>query len=134
MKLVFLLILIGIFSAVHAFDTTYTHHNYTELTAIMHDLAKRFPQNTYLYSIGKSVQNRELWVIAVAATDPDIHIALRPEAKYVANMHGNEVVGRELLLLLIDYMLNNQQSDPIVAYLMKVRASIRKNYGQYNYF
>lgn len=30
-------------------------------------------------------------VIALSAHDPDRHITLRPEVKYVGNMHGNEV-------------------------------------------
>jgi carboxypeptidase M len=117
LTLVVVLVLFDSFMA--STHDVYKHHNYTELTAVMQDLARRFPQNTYLYSIGKSAQNRELWVMAIAERDPDIHVLLRPEAKYVANMHGNEVVGRELLLILMDYMLTNQ-NDPNVAYIMKV--------------
>ena len=30
-------------------------------------------------------------MLALSATRPDEHVLLRPEAKYVGNIHGNEV-------------------------------------------
>lgn len=52
------------------------------------------------------MQNRDLWVLAIGKT-PNIHRSGVPEFKYVANMHGNEVVGREMLLLLAKYLCEN---------------------------
>lgn len=98
---------------------SFTYHNYNDLTKLMNDYASKFPTKTYLYSIGKSVQGRDLWVLAIADTNPSQHVLLRPEVKYIGNMHGNEVPSKEILLHLIDYLLNSQGTDSSVDYLLK---------------
>lgn len=37
----------------------------------------------------------------VVSSSPYEHMIGKPDVKYVANMHGNEAVGRELMLHLI---------------------------------
>lgn len=51
---------------------TFQHHNYTELTSFLQDYNKRCPDITRLYTVGKSVQGRELWVIEIS-DNPGIH-------------------------------------------------------------
>lgn len=48
--------------------------------------------------------------MALSASQPDQHVLLRPEVKYIGNMHGNEVVGLEILLYLIEYLLTSNDS------------------------
>ncbi|CAK5124736.1 unnamed protein product [Meloidogyne enterolobii] len=86
------------------------NHNYKEMTSWLKDLADRFPHITYLYSIGQSIDKRQLWVLVVAR-NPREHEILRPEFKYVANMHGNEVTGREALLYLAYILCENYGSN-----------------------
>lgn len=81
----------------------FVHHNNTEMDAILDALASKFPNITRLYSIGKTYQGKKLKVLEITK-NPGKHIPGKPEFKYIANMHGNEVVGRELLLLLAEHL------------------------------
>lgn len=89
-------------------DMEAKHHNYKDMVQFMDDLTAKYPSITHKYSIGKSVQGRELWVMVVS-DNPTKHEPGEPEFKYVANMHGNEVVGRELLLKLMETLCSQYQ-------------------------
>ncbi|XP_077995365.1 carboxypeptidase D-like [Glandiceps talaboti] len=84
----------------------FEHHNHGEMVDFMTKYARDYPDITRLYSIGQSVQNRDLLVLEIT-DNPGVHEAGEPEFKYIGNMHGNEVVGREMLLLLIQLLCEN---------------------------
>ncbi len=88
------------------------HHNFHEMVGFLNQIAMEYPQITKLYSIGKSVQRRDLWVMEIS-DNPGVHEAGEPEFRYIANMHGNEVVGRECILALIEYLCINYNTMPV---------------------
>jgi carboxypeptidase E len=80
------------------------HHNYDQMIRVLDDTAKKCPDISYRYDLeGKTTEGRSLAVL-VLSDNPKEHEIGEPEFKYVGNMHGNEVVGRELLLKLVDYL------------------------------
>ena len=48
----------------------------------------------------------------------EFHIAFRPMVKYVANIHGDEAVTRELLLGLAQHLVWNYGTDQRVTHLL----------------
>ncbi|KAJ8318256.1 hypothetical protein KUTeg_003347 [Tegillarca granosa] len=92
------------------------HHDYNELVRILDEVHQECPDITRRYYlnytlidktyVSKTTNNRNLEVIEIC-TDPGVtkpHKPGRPEFKYIGNMHGNEVVSREVLLALADYL------------------------------
>lgn len=62
-----------------------------------------------IFSIGKSEQGRDLYVVKIS--DNPLLDEVEPEFKYVANMHGDEIVGRELMLRLIKDLAQSYRSN-----------------------
>lgn len=93
------------------------HHHYSEMVQLLESLHIRFPKISRLYDIGESVKGKKLWVFEIS-DKPGVHQILKPEFRYIANMHGNEVVGRELLLNLAKLLLENYGSNNLITALV----------------
>ncbi|KAM9331518.1 putative carboxypeptidase X1 [Gastrophryne carolinensis] len=81
----------------------FRHHNYKEMRKLMKKVNEACPNITRVYSIGKSYQGLKMYVMEIS-DNPGQHELGEPEFRYVAGMHGNEVVGRELMLNLMEYL------------------------------
>ncbi|XP_065606327.1 probable carboxypeptidase X1 [Cyrtonyx montezumae] len=81
----------------------FRHHNYKEMRKLMKRVSEECPNITRIYSIGKSYLGLKMYVMEIS-DNPGQHEVGEPEFRYVAGMHGNEVLGRELLLNLMEYL------------------------------
>ncbi|KAL1260791.1 hypothetical protein QQF64_008618 [Cirrhinus molitorella] len=95
----------------------FRHHHFNDMELFLKKFSSEYSSITRLYSIGNSVQKRSLWVMEIS-DNPGVHELGEPEFKYIGNMHGNEVVGRELLLNLIEYLCRNYGTDPEITQLI----------------
>ena len=77
-------------------------YDHAGLGAILARLHKEFPELTKLYSIGKSVEGRDLWCLEVTSRKGD---AKRKPGMYIdGNIHGNEVQGGEAVAYTAWYL------------------------------
>ncbi|XP_066535504.1 carboxypeptidase Z isoform X2 [Hoplias malabaricus] len=86
----------------------FTYHSNTQMYNILKKTAAKCPEISRTYSIGRSVEGKDLLVIEFS-NNPGQHDLLEPEIKLIGNMHGNEVLGRQLLIYLAQYMCSEYQ-------------------------
>merc|ERR1712038_1492927 len=104
------LVLISVLVNASAGNVEFKHHNNTEMAEVLQQIHNRCPDITRLCTLSEtSVNGVPLYVLEF--TDrPGKHEIMEPEMKFIANMHGNEVLGRELLLHLADHLCDSYQA------------------------
>ncbi|XP_078500145.1 inactive carboxypeptidase-like protein X2 isoform X2 [Lissotriton helveticus] len=97
----------------------FKHHNYKEMRQLMKVVNEMCPNITRVYNIGKSHLGLKLYAMEMS-DNPGEHEVGEPEFRYLAGAHGNEVIGRELLLLLMQFMcLEYLAGNPRIKHLIK---------------
>ncbi|XP_037837027.1 carboxypeptidase M [Kryptolebias marmoratus] len=88
----------------------FRYHSNGEIQQYLMQVNASNPDIAHLYSIGTTGRGQQLWVLALGVSARR-HTVGVPEFKYVANMHGNEVLGRVLLLQLVEDLVRGYRSN-----------------------
>jgi hypothetical protein len=83
--------------------------SHAQITAKLQAAVAKRPDIMKLFSIGKSVKGKELWVVKIS---DNVNVdEVEPEFKYISSMHGDEITGRELTTFLVEEIAQKYGSD-----------------------
>ncbi|XP_058111276.1 carboxypeptidase SOL1 isoform X2 [Magnolia sinica] len=98
-------------------DFAHGYMTNSELEKAVKEFGRRCSKISRIYSIGESVKRIPLWVIEIS--DKPGQEEAEPSFKFIGNMHGDEPVGRELLILLANWLCDNYMKDPLATLIIK---------------
>jgi len=93
------------------------YHNYAETTELLRTLAARNEDIASLFSLGKTLEGREIWCLRLNPDEKGETSGSRPGAFYIGNHHAREHLTNEVALGLAVYLLDNRNSPEIKRYL-----------------
>ncbi len=98
-----------------AADSAY--HNYKETYDYLVQLANDNKDIASLFSIGKTIEGRDIWVLRLNSSAKGQTKSSKPGAIFVGNHHAREHLSNEVPLLFAAYLLDNRQNPEIKKYL-----------------
>ncbi|MCL2738148.1 MAG: M14 family metallopeptidase [Bacteroidales bacterium] len=94
------------------------YHTNAGIEALCKEMVKAYPHLVRLQSIGKSVGDRDIWLLTVSdfsKGNPD-----RKPAMWIdANLHGNEIQGTEMALYIAWYLIENFHENAYIQELLE---------------
>lgn len=86
----------------HFLDERY--YNVTEIGHLLNKIESQYPTIARIHEIGQSSLGQSILAIEITSNIGQNRRILKPMFKYIANMHGDETVGLQLLLYLAQYL------------------------------
>ncbi|HXW52944.1 MAG TPA: M14 family zinc carboxypeptidase, partial [Myxococcota bacterium] len=98
-------------------DADAAFHTYDEMLLVLQGLASDFSALVELFSIGKTVQNRDIWAIRISDdSEPRLN---KKGMVYMATHHAREHVSTEMPIMFAKELLNSSLTDPGIQQLLK---------------
>ena len=94
------------------------YHTNAGIEALCKEMVKAYPHLVKLERIGKSVGNRDIWVLTISDFTKGDHN--RKPAMWVdGNIHGNEIQGSEMALYVAWYLVENFHDNAFIQELLE---------------
>ncbi|MDD3533494.1 MAG: M14 family zinc carboxypeptidase, partial [Candidatus Cloacimonetes bacterium] len=86
------------------------YYSLAELHSFLQDIQDTYPDLCQLIQYGSSVQNRPLYALKIS--DNVSQNEAEPEVKLVANIHGDEPIGYDMMIRTIELLTSDYGLDP----------------------
>ncbi len=93
------------------------YHNYKETVDELKALAAANPAETSLFSIGKSLEGRDIWCLRINPSEKGDAPSARPAAFFMGNHHAREHLTNEVALGLASYLLAHKGEPEVKKFL-----------------
>ena len=93
------------------------YHNFKETTDLLKQMASANPDIASLFSIGKTVEGRDIWCLRINSNAKGETPSSKPGALYIGNHHAREHLANEVPLLLAAWLLEHKNDADIKQYI-----------------
>lgn len=94
------------------------YYNTTEIANLLNKIERQHPTLARVHEIGESSLGQSILAIEITSDIGHNRRILKPMFKYIANMHGDETVGLQLLLYLAQYLTSSYSENDRVARIL----------------
>ena len=96
------------------------YHTYDETVSLLKGWTAKYPDLLDLYSVGQSLEGREIWQLTIANKKRLKHTD-RPAMFIEGGRHAGEISGIEATLYFIDHVLTGYGTDPAITALVDTK-------------
>lgn len=80
------------------------YYNISEIAHLLNKIEKQYPTLAQVHEVGVSSLGQSILALEITSNIGSTRRILKPMFKYIANMHGDETVGLQLLLYLAQFL------------------------------